>query len=502
MPNIKKIYFRLFGTFDVVVNKKSVLTKGVRQQGFNKLFIFFLLNHDRVFEINTLIDKVWPNKDYHDNNSIMRTQIFRLKRQLTELVPALDFKLDFTHGGYCFTYDPKNVVMDTDVFESLCAKIFSSKQAGAAGAAGASSAASNATAESESFSGFGADQPSRSLLPPLRLGSPGLQSSGPLSVPPISSYMRGRPEKSPGRPEAGFAVSGIQQSDSEIMKLCSDALRVYQSGFLNETAFDASWLESYRQNYRRMWLRVIETFTDVCNRNQNYADIITLCQEVLRFEDSEEYIHEIYMDALRNAGYHQDALRHYDVITSIPAHRDAFMNSTRLRDLQRSIHRETDNNKLIDEEDIEQYISDLSSEAGTFVCEKDMFLRHCSVLHLSSERSTHQPYVCIIETIGYNTGDDLFKRLNDISLLTNVLKNAFRKSDILCEWNDRQVLVLMACNQTFNAEALTQRIKLAILRDNLTPEEEANENLNLSERMFYLPLNIKIMPISDVVNQN
>ena len=483
MPNYKKIYFRMFGTFDIVVNKKSVLTKGIRQQGFNKLFIFFLLNHDRVFEINSLIDKVWPNKEYHDNNSIMRTQIFRLKRQLTELVPSLDFKLEFTHGGYCFTYDPKNVVMDTDIFESLCAKIFASKQAGMV------------NIDIDGLSGLG-DESAHSFMSPFRVNTPGAPVPGPLSVPPISSFTRGRADRVAGRSNATYTVN-LQHSDGEILKLCSDALRVYQSGFLNETAFDVSWLESYRQNYRRMWFKIIEIFTDLCYRTQNYSEIISLCQEVLRFEDSEEYIHEIYMDALRKAGYHQDALRHYEIITSAPAHRDLFANSSRLRDLQRSIYRETDNNKMVGEEDIEQYITDLTSESGTFVCEKDMFLRHCSVLRLLSERSAHQPYICIIETIGFNTDDYLFKRLNNISLLTNVVKNEFRKSDILCEWNDRQVLVLMACNQSFNADALTQRIKLAILKDNLTPEEEANENLNLTERMFYLPLNVKVMPIGE-----
>ena len=476
----------MFGTFDIVVNKKSVLTKGIRQQGFNKLFIFFLLNHDRVFEINSLIDKVWPNKEYHDNNSIMRTQIFRLKRQLTELVPSLDFKLEFTHGGYCFTYDPKNVVMDTDIFESLCAKIFSSRQAGML------------NIDADSLGGLGDDN-ARPFMPSFKIGSPGMPASGPLSVPPISSFTRGRPDRATGRSSPAFTV-GLQHSDSEILKLCSDALRVYQSGFLNETAFEVSWLESYRQNYRRMWFKVIEIFTDLCYRSQNYSDIISLCQEVLRFEDTEEYIHEIYMDALRKAGYHQDALRHYDIITSGPSQREVFVNSSKLRDLQRSIFRETDNNKLVDEEDIEHYINDLTSEPGTFVCEKDMFLKHCSVLRLYSERSANQPYICIIETIGFNTDDYLFKRLSNISLLTNVVKNVFRKSDILCEWNDRQVLVLMACNQSFNADALTQRIKLAILRDNLTPEEEANENLNLTERMFYLPLNVKVLPIGETVS--
>jgi DNA-binding winged helix-turn-helix (wHTH) protein len=248
MPNIKKIYFRLFGTFDIVVNKQSVLTKGVRQQGFNKLFIYFLLNHDRVFEINTLIDKVWPNKEYHDNNSIMRTQIFRLKRQLTELAPSLDFKLEFTHGGYCFTYDPKNVVMDTDIFESLCSKIFSSRQAASLGG------------DTENLSGFGTDQTSRAFIPLFSVGASGLQSSGPLSVPPIGTYIQGRADRLSNRPGTSY-MANLEHSDSEIMKLCSDALRVYQSGFLNETAFDASWLESYRQNYRRMWLRIIEMFT-------------------------------------------------------------------------------------------------------------------------------------------------------------------------------------------------------------------------------------------------
>jgi hypothetical protein len=144
----------------------------------------------------------------------------------------------------------------------------------------------------------------------------------------------------------------------------------------------------------------------------------------------------------------------------------------------------------------------LTGETGTVVCDKDVFLRHCSVLRLHADRSAYLPYICIIETIDYNSDDLIFRKLNDISYVTNVVKNVFRKSDILCEWNSKQVLVLMACKQDFDADYLTQRIKLAILRDNLSSEEESNDNINLMERVSYLPLSVKLMPIGEIRELN
>lgn len=490
MPNYKKIYFRLFGTFDITVNKKSVLTKGIRQQGFNKLLVYFLLHHDRVFEINALIDKVWPNKEYQDNNSIMRTRIFRLKRQLAELVPSFEFTLDFSHGGYCFKYDPKNVVIDTDIFENICSKIFSSKQARLIGVdAGGFDA--------EAHAGQQQEREAHPLSSAFNMSPAIMPMRNPINAPAIGVFTQGRTDRMTSKPGEAYPVR-VQYSDNEIMKLCSDALRIYQNGFLNETAFDGSWLESYRQNYRRMWLEVIKTFTDLCYKSQKYNEIISLCQEVLRFEDSDEYIHELYMDALRKAGYHQDALRHFEIITSIPTQGEHFFNSQRLRELQKNILRETDNNQLVDENELEHVITELTGENSSIVYERDVFLKHCSVFRLYSERSVYRPYICILETLGYNSDDNLIKRLSNISYLTHIAKNVFRKSDILCEWNDRQVLVLMACNQNFGADKLTQRLKLAILRDNLTPDEEASAELNLTERMYYLPLNVKFMPIGSV----
>jgi len=419
MANVKKVNICMFGTFDITVNKKSVLTKGIRQQGFNKLLVFFLLNQGRVFEINTLIEKVWPGREYQDINSIIRTRIFRLKKQLAELAPAFDFSLEFTRGGYSFTYDPKNVSLDTEAFEDLCARIFAGNQ----------------------------------------------------------------------------AVSSGGKTDEDVVQLCSEAMRIYQSGFLTETAFDGGWAEPYRQNYRRMWFRVFGIFADLCNRAGDYGEIISICNEVLRFEDTEEHVHEVYMNALYNAGFYQDALRHYEVIKAAPVHGEAFANSPKLRELQRLILRETGNNKLVDEEELEHVITEITEDEEAVVYEKDVFLKHCSVLRMHSERSIYRPYICILETLGYSTDDGLVKKLSDISYLTEMAKTVFRKSDILCEWNDRQVLVLMACNQNFGPEKLTQRLKLAILRDNLAPGEASGSDAYLTERSYYLPLNIRFMPI-------
>ena len=118
------ITFKTFGKFDILVNYQSIMNKIYRQQGFIKLLAFFLTNQDRVFSTNTIIEKVWPNKEYHNNDSVVRTQIFRLKRQLFEMIPDLVFQLDFAHGGYFFKLEDDRVIVDTEVFQSICERAF------------------------------------------------------------------------------------------------------------------------------------------------------------------------------------------------------------------------------------------------------------------------------------------------------------------------------------------------------------------------------------------
>jgi GGDEF domain-containing protein len=246
-----------------------------------------------------------------------------------------------------------------------------------------------------------------------------------------------------------------------------------------------------------MWFRLIETFSNLCYRHQDFDEIISLCQEVLRFEDSEEYIHEIYMDALRKAGYRGDALKHYDMITALPGRGERFANSSRLKDLYRNIVREMEHNQLIDEDGLEQYFMEFSTDTGTIVRDKDIFLHHCYILRLHAERSTYMPYICIIETLDLDTDNRLYQKISDVTYLTNVVKNVFRRGDILCEWNDRQVLVLLACKQDFDAEELNRRIKQAIIRDNRESPDDASSHYDFTDSLRYLPLRIRIVPIRE-----
>ncbi|MDR3120003.1 MAG: helix-turn-helix domain-containing protein, partial [Clostridiales bacterium] len=249
MPNGRKIYFKTFGNFDILVNKVSVLSKGFRQQGFNKLLVFFLLNRDRVFGISTLIEKVWPNKEYHDNNSIMRTQIFRLKRQLAELVPDLEFSLEFSHGGYCFSMDQKNVVMDTDIFQDLCDKVFSVEQAQPV-----SAARGGGFGGAAGFDGFGGSGSAAGGFGGSGFAAGGV---GPGTGPLFGAARTERP--APRGISVDMTASRSYNTDREVSLLCREALDIYQNGFLSEDTFDGSWLTSYRLNYRRMWFRLIET---------------------------------------------------------------------------------------------------------------------------------------------------------------------------------------------------------------------------------------------------
>ena len=431
------IAFKTFGKFDIFVNGHSILAKGYRQQGFMRLLVFFISNQDRVFSTNAIIKKVWPSKEYHNNDSVVRTQIFRLKKQLMEKVPELEFQLDFSHGGYLFKMNTENVTIDTDVFQNLCERIFSENL-----------------------------------------------------------------------------------SDEEQLMLCRDVFDIYQDGFFVEETDDADWLISLRQRFRRQWFRVVELYVNICKNLDRNEDIISFCQEVLQFEEFEEFIHEIFMEALVDGGYAKDAMKHYEMMISMPTYHEVFRNATRLRELYMKAEKKFNKKQKIDKAMLHRFIENNENRSGALICESDIFLNYCYLLSLSIERLDRKPIICIIDILDpdypceveevktrrfgnphseHEPANSVIKNIlnqmmdaeqKDVEqtgltakYLLDVLRFVLRKNDVMCEWNEKQLLLLLACKREFNANNLLNRIKATI------------ESENPRKTIGHLPLSIRVLPL-------
>ena len=393
--------------------------------------VFFVSNMDRVFSTEMLIERVWPEKEYHNNSAAVRTQVFRLKKQLTDRVPELSYQLEFSHGGYLFSLDRESVTVDTEEFQQVSDLILA--------------------AESE------------------------------------------------------MDADGANETE-KLFGLCREAFEIYQSGFLVEEMFDGDWLVPLRQNYRRKWLRIVEIYVQLCRNSGLYGDIISLCQQILNFEDVEEFIHETYMEALWKAGYSDDATRHYEQISMLSRNNESLKNSIRLRELSRSISREQGSNQMIDSALLAHYIKCIGDRSTARICDRDIFMNYCYLQMVAAERTETYNYVCVLEIIdlesdegNWTSADDLYKpflgpvsnyergmfqRILNIDYLIGIIKKIIRKYDAICEWNEKQVLLLLSCKQELNEGNILKRIKSMITKD------------NPGEKIRHLPLSLKMIPLS------
>jgi DNA-binding SARP family transcriptional activator len=400
-----QIYIKTFGKFDIAVGGRTALSGVLGQHSFLKLLAFFLVNRGRAFGNDAIVEKVWPDKEYHDNGAIMRTQVFRLKKQLAETVPGLHYSLDYAHGGYVFSIEGGGVVFDTDAFRELYGGIF----------------------------------------------------------PAVQGW---RPDGGgPGDGEPGADGSAAERS----MALCREAIRLYDSGFLPEPAFDGGWAIPLRLNYRRQWFRIAELYVELCGQHGKYDEIIALCQRVLQYEGIEEFFHEAYMDALCKAGCAADAARHYEQCTA-GAGGEALSGSMALKALYRGALREISHSRSVNASDIRDLLDGFEQNSqGAVVCDKDSFFGYCHAMRHIALRMSFYAYVCILELP--DAGRDPARQAGKSGAagLVGAMKATFRSGDILCEWSDRQVLMLYVSGKALDEGALHRQVERAIAQSDMAP---------------------------------
>ena len=111
-----------FGDFDIKINKKSVLEKSNRANKKLELFKYFIAYKNKKLVPETIVEDLWTGDEIVDPKSALRTQIFRLKRNMKKLGLMGDgtcknsVELSFENGFYIFHSGP-NFIIDVDVFE-------------------------------------------------------------------------------------------------------------------------------------------------------------------------------------------------------------------------------------------------------------------------------------------------------------------------------------------------------------------------------------------------
>lgn len=118
-----KIYINFLGSFEVTDGERSLLEESSKKYKLHRLIQYFVTFRGKKLLPETIIDHLFNTLDYSDPKNVLRTQIFRLRQAIREVVgedvDASDYiEIDFLNGYYSLRLGPK-VVLDIDEFERL-----------------------------------------------------------------------------------------------------------------------------------------------------------------------------------------------------------------------------------------------------------------------------------------------------------------------------------------------------------------------------------------------
>jgi DNA-binding SARP family transcriptional activator len=118
-----KVYIYTLGKFYIREGNSVISESSSRSKRMWEVFKYLLSNRDKSFLPETILDNIWPEKDYADPNTVMRAQMFRLRQALGTDVPekSLTANIVFSQGSYHWENNI-DCWIDVDEFEKMVGK--------------------------------------------------------------------------------------------------------------------------------------------------------------------------------------------------------------------------------------------------------------------------------------------------------------------------------------------------------------------------------------------
>ena len=235
------------------------------------------------------------------------------------------------------------------------------------------------------------------------------------------------------------------------------ALMLYKGEYLSEDSCN-EWVTPIINYYHRIYMDIIDKLTKLLKHYGRTKDILKVCEGALMIQPFEESIHLLYIEALIEVGNIKQAQSQYEYVTSMLYKEMGVKPSTALRNLYHQIKR-NDDKILLDINSIQEIMMDKDDSDGAFFCESDTFI---SVYKLECRRVARTKQVLFI---GMLTISRVRNRKQDSKVLTkamgsllDILIQDLRTGDVVSEWSEAQILVLLPGTTFEQADMVLSRI--------------------------------------------
>jgi DNA-binding SARP family transcriptional activator len=236
------------------------------------------------------------------------------------------------------------------------------------------------------------------------------------------------------------------------------ALGYYTMDFLANSQYDL-WTVALRQAYRLKFTGCVETLIGLLKAGNRHQEIIGVCEKAMAIDPYDEKVHVAFLEALMATNRIAHARMHYSYITEL-LYRDLGISPS--AELKAAYAKINGNAKFVqhDMDAIIGVFGDGERKAeGPYFCDEDIFHEIYKLERRRLQRNGQSNCLMLLTVSNSNYGMPPADVLKDArKILTGVLTASLRKGDVVCMWNDAQMLVMLSSLTYEDADMISHRI--------------------------------------------
>lgn len=248
--------------------------------------------------------------------------------------------------------------------------------------------------------------------------------------------------------ENAFKRAKRAESIKESVKEYQKAISYYKGKFLQKFS-DKGWVIPQEAYYHSMYLNLVKDIVKLLKIENRYEEIEKICIEALQWEQMDEDLYFLTVEALARQGKKELACKYYDTSKELFYENLGIPPSEEMNRLYNELNKELKRQ----ENDVQKIFDDLKETATpkkVFFCEYHIF-REIFRLECRRERRGSQGTQIIVLTVSIRPGaslKDSYKEEKEIKkgmeILKTVLGEGLRVGDVVTRFSAVQYLVLLS----------------------------------------------------------
>lgn len=246
------------------------------------------------------------------------------------------------------------------------------------------------------------------------------------------------------------------QDCEQVFALCEKLQNDFSDDFLQEFA-EAEWVKSQKIYYNTMYLRALSHGCTCLLENEEYNNVIQLCDFVDYKQKIDSTLHEQKLFAYFKLEQISMAISYYHKIMDLYYSRLGIEATPRMKEIYTELLKCSTMNP-VDVNVLEENLNEERTNLGTFYCDFDVFKNVYQINARASRRNARLGFLVLM------TLSDSSKSLSEetihaeADLLKDIIYNDLRKNDVFSKCNPMQYALILSASKKEGCEKAIERI--------------------------------------------